>query len=227
MEYKLAERLNGQFDIIRSEPIIIATCNERAIAQQLLLFFEGGSRAPESKVTTASVSAEPHAVFKRREPVADSVPAPALPIAPPQKTPAVIAAPVVAVPVQTTPAPKTEPVALEIADTVELEWDEEELDLAFERLARGEKLQDVANSFGKNWRKLRGKWAHQKKKHSEMRASADRNLPALAGQQRALVDIVSSTVSEMKDQRPCNMCGRYFSITPERIDNCGRPDCAS
>lgn len=90
-------------------------------------------------------------------------------------------------------AVKTEPAAAGSKD-----WTDDELEQAFERLARGDKMLLVADHFGKSFTKLRGKWAaHQK----AQRAAEDNH-----------------------EKEECRLCGTPFLPTPSRLDVCARCD---
>lgn len=218
MEFRIAERPDGQFDVIKSEPVVLATCAQKEVARKLLDFFIAETMGEIDTKPVDAVPA-PSPVFKR-----GSTPGPVEPVTPPA------AEPVLAKPRKVTPAPdaSAKPTIVELAERYsDDEWAARDLEAAFVRMAKGEKLRAVADSYRKDWRKLRSKWASLRKCYPNDVAQPEKNLPVVVPSKRSMLEIVTSTVTEMKDQRPCNMCGRYFSITPDRIDNCGRPDCAS
>lgn len=218
MEFRIAERPDGQFDVIKSEPVVLATCAEHEIARKVLDFFVGETMEEmDTKPVVAKLVPSP--VSKRA-----STPVPVEPVTLSPADP-IMAKPHKVMPAPDASAKPTIPeLALRYSDD---DWTAADLEAAFVRMAKGEKLREIADSYGKDWRQLRSKWASLRKHYPDDITEPKPRLPAVVAPKRSMAEIVTSTVSEMKDQRPCTMCGRYFSITPERIDNCGRPDCAT
>lgn len=81
-------------------------------------------------------------------------------------------------------------------EEVEDDWTAPELEEAYARLIAGEKVTDVAVSFGKSWTVLRAKWASQKKSMMAPDSSLD--------------------------LEECRLCGREFKPSAAAQDICAR-----
>jgi hypothetical protein len=191
MEFRLSEPEPGSFQIVRMEPAVVGTFTDRATAEKIIGFLEmdaiNQARKPKAEVA---------------ETVAPSRPVEAAPPAPPPAKPA-----------QAKPGP-TKP---EDQTAVEhLDWAADEVLAAFERLEAGEKVQEVAASFGKSWTALRARWAV----HRQNRTRSKALVPAVARQ--TPVEKVASAVEELKGQEQCSLCQRHFKPSPDNPTHCAR-----
>ncbi|WP_282093058.1 hypothetical protein [Epibacterium ulvae] len=121
--------------------------------------------------------------------------------------------------IKTAPQPKTVPEAP--LPTVYFDWTDEALAKAFPRLAAGEKVRDVADSFNLSWTVLRGKWAaHKKRQTPSVQTSSALVVPGK--QAVTALEKVTAAVSQLSEQEQCCVCGTYFKPTPENLDHCAR-----
>jgi hypothetical protein len=93
------------------------------------------------------------------------------------------------------------------SDVAHFSWSREDLAAAFERLAKGEKLQVVADDFGKSWTALRAQWAVHNKAQKEVGSP---------------LETLTSVISELEGQVACNLCGHHFTPTDNNADHCAR-----
>lgn len=154
MTYMLRDRPDGQVEIVLTKPILVGIFPERDIAQRVCAFLQDEAidwtvEQPAGFATAAADVSEMQAVdledlaaelapepTRARPSGVRNLPAvvPATPLAPPVLTPA--------------PAKLTEA----------------EIDAAFRRLTEGEKLTEVAATYGISMGQMRGMWAAHRKK---------------------------------------------------------------
>lgn len=178
---KLRPTDDGQFEIVQTKPVVIATFPDQEIAKRFMMFLADETNKPEAKSED---------------------------LKPIQKT-VEIAAPTKPKVIPITSKSKVNPV--EKKDVVEKkklpEWLDEDIPKAFERITAGEKIRDVAESFGKDWWSLRAKWANHKR-----------------NQKTVLEKVLTTAEVDAADMDECTMCGREFRPTANRLDMCARCD---
>jgi hypothetical protein len=179
MEFRLNETAPDKFEIVRFVPDLIGTFADRATAQKVLGFLEADA-------ANAAQAAE-------RKAARDA----GLVSPPPIVSPETIAQAAEAIQPQT-PAK---------SDVAHFSWSDGDLAEAYDRLAKGEKITAVADSFGKSWTVLRGKWAAHKKKLDAAKSPLEK---------------LTGAVSELQDQTPCSLCGQHFTPTVASMDHCAR-----
>lgn len=192
MEFRLSEPEPGSFQIVRMEPAVVGTFTDRSIAEKIMGFLEMDAANEARRQTADDI---PVAAPAART-AADPAPAP-----PPTK-------PQQAKQQRSKPEDQT---AVEHFD-----WAADEVFAAFERLEAGEKIQDVAASFGKSWTALRARWAVRRQNHKRSKALVP------ADRRKSPVDMVASAVEELQDQEQCSLCQRYFKPSHENPDRCAR-----
>ena len=208
MEYRIRKNVEGTFEVIQFEPVVVGTFQNRGMAEKVVVLLHKDiteASAPES------CSPEPPATLT---PVVQALS--------PNVEPLKFKSPTKRRPNPTLPKPPTlGDVAAMQSDT---EWTEVDLNAAFARLASGEKLRAVADSFGKDWLKLRSKWAKLKRSYclDQPKPAPKPQLPVLRGDAQTPLAKVTTAIEDVKNRATCTLCGRSFNITPDAIDICGR-----
>lgn len=211
MEFRIREPGNGVVEIVQFEPVVVGSFSDRDMAEKFMAFLMEDAiaaavpepRKPASSIKPARATEAPISNVKPLEPEQPAKREPSKPS-----------------------VPKLVTVEGAAAAQSDEEWAEAELNAAFARLARGEKLRDVADAFGKSWTKLRGKWAVLKSSYdpdpAQPEPEVEAQLPALPRDFKTPIQKVTTAITELKDQNACNLCGRHFNITPDNIDTCQR-----
>lgn len=196
MDYIIQET-DGQFEIAQVTPVVIGRFTDQAIAVRVLEMLVKDANAEITQKLEFPVL-----VVEAETPPKPDAPAPERPVT-------LKPAPLKPVPEKAKPV-TAKPVA----------WENAELEVAFARLKKGEKLQVVADDFGKSWTSLRSRWAGRKSAQAKKaREEQVKNLPAIPA---STVTTAIAAIGELKDQPNCNICGRRFTLTPENIDQCPR-----
>lgn len=188
-KFSLEETELGTFDIVQLVPSVMGTFTDQAIATKFMAFLEGDATALPETPATASRT------------VAE---APAVEV---QKT---------------TPKAQETTVQKTCANqprSASNEWTQEELNLAFSKLANGEKLRPVADEFGKSWTALRSLWARNQR---ASKAKTSTSLVPVSSETHTPAQKVTTAIDHLKGQVPCSNCERYFTPTPSSLDNCSR-----
>lgn len=179
MDYSLRARPDGQTEIIELRPTVVATFADEATAKRVLVFLqtEKGWRpsapiADPDPTTAPAPAADPHPYEEYRD-GPEAAPDPT-----PETLPAVV-------------APAAAAVADAGSDPTEEDWQR-----AFDLLASGETLSEVARSMNVPWTQLRGKWGAYRRKQQK----------AIAG----------------SGQAECTLCGHRFTPSLSSLDKCAR-----
>lgn len=193
-EFRLIEEDDETFSIVEVRPVQICICLDRASAERVLRLLQKDTGAEPAEGPRHLVSTTPTA-WNPPKPLPDPEPADSEEYeGQPDALPAPLADP--HPDAERAPA-RTSPPGAEYRT----DWTDEELHEAFGRIEAGEKLSDVAATFGKSWKSLRGKWANRR--HMNVAAGAD---------------------ADEDDREDCRLCGKPFRPTPERLDVCARCD---
>lgn len=211
MEYKLNEVRPGEFEVVRSMPVVVGTFADPDIARKFMLFLAEEEADAELEGTQPAANADAQPAIA--EP---SLPAAQDPAAAADEQPKLHRAPYAPAVKLPDEKPKADPVPVPVSDEA---WTDDELQSAFDMLSKGEALRVVADRHGKSWTKLRAKWAHRKK-HIE-NASSTALVPVVTPSKTPL-EKVTSAVSELAAQEECRICKRHFKPTTDNLDLCAR-----
>ena len=184
MEFRLNENAFGEFEIVQYVPDLVGTFTDQETAEKVLGFLEADAVNATRKAQVAAKESEPKAVLHLQSQAATAKDKPA-----------------------DTVSPNPNGVAPSSSDVAHFSWSDEELAEAFERIAKGEKIRAVADSFKKSWTALRSKWAAHKKAQPETASPVEK---------------VADAISALKGQVACNLCGHHFTPTDNNADHCAR-----
>lgn len=212
MEYKLNEVRAGEFEVVRSMPVVIGTFADQEIARKFMLFLMEEELDAQQDLEDVAANADEQ---------------PAAPVIAPEVAPATSVTPVESQPkmhrAPYTPATKNAEKAdmpVEISDEP---WTEVELASAFKMLSEGSALKTVAARHGKCWKKLRSKWAFRKKTQSQQDAEpASGALVPMSESTKTPLEKVTAAVVELAAQDECRICKRHFTPTLDNLDLCAR-----
>lgn len=182
MTIMMRDCADGQVEVVILRPEVIGVLSDRAMASRFVAFLQ--SEDPEL------VTEEPAGFATAAADVADAERLDLEEVAPP------VAAPIAPRRIATLPAVVSERPTAPVFVAAPKTLTEAEIDAAFERIHRGEKLTAVAASVGITMGRLRGMWAsHLKQLQRHM---------AEGGQQ------------------PCGCCQRPFTPSVSSPDKCAR-----
>lgn len=209
MEYQLNEVRPGEFEVVRSMPVVMGTFTDPDVAQKFMIFLELEDKGEQRALASIVANADETPIAPAGS--ASSVEMPESTVEPDQATPSVSPAKPPSAP--DTPATKFDGEA----------WTELELAAAFKLLSEGQKLKDVAAWHGKCWKRLRSKWAAQcRAKKTPTAESGSGALAPVSEPAKTPLEKVTAAVAELNAQEQCNVCGRPFRPTPDNLDLCAR-----